>query len=297
MATFVESYLLNSSSIQTTSANKQILLPSIALTGVQIQVLTIRGVVFTAESQGSVEIGGALVTLYDENGNAIAQTTTATAGTAIGSFTLVFEGNLNVNYSLTISADGFDPVTRPVTFTTTTSTLAILLLNNDSSLPIIYGTVTDAVTGAGVVGANVNISGTDGNQVNVTTVANGVFLSYDNYSRGVNYTVTVTALGYDGASQTVQIPTDSIGRNVIFNLEQNASNLTSIAGRIIVAGSSPAVGVADALVALYVASDEVGVTGEVVQTVLTDEFGTYTFINVDPTLSYIIRATKITQIA
>lgn len=295
MATFVESYLLNSSEIQSVTANNQTIVPRIALTSFQGVRLTIRGAVFRADSQDAIPIGGAIVTVYESDGRPIAESITAQSGPEEGSYTIVFDGSLNTTYTITATAQGFDPVTRTVIFENTVNTVVILLLNNDTSTPIIYGTVVDSTTGKGIPGVNINISGGD-SVVNVRTIANGVFLAYDTFRTGVSYTVIASLLGYIQTTQTVQIPEGSVGRNLLITLSKDTTNLTNIVGQVVVEGSDPPVGIPNALVALYVVGSQIGVNEQVVQTVLTDEFGSYTFTEIDPSLDYIIRATKVVPV-
>lgn len=293
MAQYIETYLLNASDLETTGTSAQTIVPNLALKGIQQVALTLRGVVFTAQSNGSVEIVGATIVIYDPNGNAIAQGTSATSGPEIGSYTLSFDGELNVNYTVTISANQYDSTTQTISFINSLNVLLISLLKNDSSLPAIYGRVLDEVTGLGIPDANVNIAGNNV-VVNVTTMSDGTFLAYDHFQTGVNYTVMASKLGYNSTQQNqVQILPDTAGRYVLLSLNQNTSNLTSIVGRVILEGSKPVVGIANALVGLYLIDDNATLDEQLVMTVLSDEYGSYTFNNVAPEKNYIIKAIKV----
>lgn len=248
--------------------------------------------VFTAQSSGTIEIGGATIVIYDPNGNAIVQGTSATSGVELGSYTLSFEGQLNVNYTVVVSADNYAATTDTISFTNNLNATIISLLNDASSVPTIYGRVVDQVTGLGLAYANISITGTN-TVVNVSTMSDGTFLAYDSFQTGVTYTVVASKLGYDTNEIKVQIPTTSLSSFVSFVLGQNTSNLTSIVGRVIVEGSSPVAGIANALIGLFVINESATPNEKLVATALSDQYGSYTFTNVTPEKNYIIKAIKI----
>lgn len=296
MAEYVQSYLLNSSSLQTTEQNSQTIVPNIPLTGISRVGLTIIGIVYVESASGPIPVNGATVIAYGPDGTAVAQATSQTVGTQAGSYTLTFDGEVNVNYTVTATLDGYAATTDVVIFTTSLTASLNLLLGQEGNLLAIYGKVIDANTGEAISGATIRITG-GGNVVIVDTMSDGTFVAYDDFTTGTAYTVTANVLGYTSQSQVVTIEQGQIGRYVIFALNATGINLTSITGRVVVAGSSPVVGIADAFVGLYVVDPEANPARQLVATTLTDEFGSYTFPNVDGGQNYIIKATKIINVS
>lgn len=291
MIQHVETYLLNASHIQTTTNNNQTIAPNLLLKGIEEVVLTIRGSVYTAQSKETIPIAYATVVVYSPNGNVLGETLTAEDG----SYTLTFDGEVNTNYTVTCSANGYDSNTDIIMFTNNLNIAVMFLLTNNTSLPAIYGRVINAA-GDGISNATVNITG-GSSVVNVKTMSDGTFLAYDNFHSGVNYVVSASKIGYGGASQTIEVQVGTVGKYMILTLPQNTTNLTSITGRVIIQGSSnPIVGVANAMVGLYLVDESANPAKQLVATVLTDEYGAYTFTNVDGGQNYIIKATKIISI-
>lgn len=292
MASYVETYLLNASDTVTVAKNTQTIVEDISLTGVQRETLTINGIVYELVNNTPTPINGVTVVVYDPEGTPLAQTLTETIGTQVGAYTLTFEGAANVNYSVTASLAGYDANTDVVTFTTTTVRSLSFLLNTDSSQLAIYGVVIDSVTSEPLPNAYVRIVG-GGNTVIVQTMSDGTFFAYDSFQTGIAYTVTASQVGYDPQTQTVTISEGQIGRYVIFALNADIMNLTNIAGRVIVAGSNPTVGIANALVGLFLVDEAANPAKQLIATVTIDEYGAYTFAGVDGGQTYIVKATKI----
>lgn len=291
MDEYQQSYLLIKSDNQTVTQNNATLVPDAGMISATAVALTIRGVVYTAESGGTSALGGATVVVYDGTGTALATTTTETTGPTTGSYTVAFNGEQGVAYDLTVSASGYQSKTTPVTFTDTFEKEVTVSLDNAATTHSIYGNVVDTATGTGLAGAHITI--TDGTTVivSVTTMADGSYLAYDSFAVGSTYTVTVTKLGYTGDTSTVTM-TDVAGVRQDFSLAVDGSNYTTIIGRVIVNGSSPAVGVANALVSLYEVDTGTGAEN-LVATVLSDTNGSYTFTNVVANKTYIVRAIKV----
>lgn len=296
MAEYVQSYLLNSSSLQTTEQNSQTIVPNIPLTGISRVALTINGVIYAESASGPTPIDGATVIAYGPDGAAVAQATSQTVGTQVGSYTLTFDGETNVNYTVMATLDGYEANTDVVIFTTSLTVSLSLLLGQESNLLAIYGKVIDANTGEAISGATIRIAG-GGNVVIVDTMSDGTFVAYDDFTVGTSYTVTANMLGYESQSQVVTIAQGQVGRYVIFALNMTGINLTSITGRVVVEGSSPVVGIANAFVGLYVVDPTANPARQLVATTLTDEFGSYTFPNVDGNQNYIIKAIKVINVS
>lgn len=291
---YSQSYLLNSTASQNVTQNNQTYVGNLPLTATSSVALTLRGVVTTLDSGGSDGIGGATVIVYGPNGNAIAQTTTDSSGTTIGAFTINFNGEQNVYYYVTATATGYENSTNTVIFDGTTFTTIVLILPTAADIYTFYGTIVDSVTGSGIGNVNVNITDNVNVNVNVTTSSDGNFLAYDNFVVGTTYTITANKLGYT-EQETTAVMLDTTGTRVDFTLVANSDNYTSIIGRVVIDGSNPVAPIADALVGLYVVREGEIPVDNLVDTVFTDYYGNYTFLNLSTSNTYVVRAIKIIQ--
>lgn len=292
VAQYTETYLLNSSDNQTVADNSITVVPSLPLTNFNGVLLTITGVVYTGTTANPTPVNGANVVVYGPDGTLLAEDISKTVGTQVGTYNLVFQGEKDVMYRVVASLEGYNSFSDVAIFTNTETVSLLLLLTDKADVLSIYGRVVDAKTGAGIENANISVVG-GGNSVTAVTGADGSFIVYDGFTAGTNYTVTASKQGYNTQIQEVTIPTTSVGRAITFTLDSDNTNITTITGRVIVEGSNPPVGIADAFVGLFVVSSS-GVT--LVDSRLSDSFGTYTFTNVDATQTYVIKANKIVQV-
>ena len=292
VAQYTETYLLNSSDNQTVADNSITVVPSLPLTNFNGVLLTITGVVYTGTTANPTPVNGANVVVYGPDGTLLAEDISKTVGTQVGTYNLVFQGEKNVMYRVVASLEGYNSFSEVAIFTNTEVVSLLLLLTDKTDVLSIYGRVVDTKTGAGIENANISVVG-GGNSVTAVTGVDGSFIVYDGFTAGTNYTVTASKQGYNTQIQEVTIPTTSVGRAVTFTLDSDNTNITTIAGRVIVEGSNPPVGIADAFVGLFVVSSS-GVT--LVDSRFSDSFGTYTFTNVDATQTYVIKANKIVQV-
>lgn len=289
MATYQEDHLINGTSLRTTTQNEVTNFGDVSLSVASTQRLTLRGAVYGGTTTNFNLLGGARVTVYDSNGVVLASTTTV----ATGSYTLTFEGRSNVPYTVIASATGYEANYGSVTFDDSLLISRIFLLLPDSNINTIYGTIIDT-NGVPIGGANISITnGT--NTVLVTTLGDGTFIAYDGFTAGQRYTITVSKLGYGQTSQTITYPANTNNYQVILTLTELAENYTAIIGKITIAGSSPTIGLGDALVGLYVYNplEEQEI---LIATQKTDQFGNYAFTNVAGGNQYRVRAIRVVQV-
>ena len=289
MAIYEQDYLINGTSLRTTTQNEITNFGDLGLSVASIERVTLRGAVYGGTTTNFNLLGGARVTVYDSNGTALATTTTV----ATGSYSLTFEGIRNEAYTVIASAEGYEPSYGTVIFDDTGLTSRLFLLLPDSNINTIYGTIIDT-KGEPVAGATVTITnGT--NTVLVTTLGDGSFIAYDGFTAGQRYTINVSKLGYEQTTQVITYPANTNNYQTILTLSELAENYTAIIGKITIAGSSPTVGLGDALVGLYVYSP----TEEqetLIATQKTDQFGNYAFTNVVGGNQYRVRAIRIVRV-
>lgn len=292
MAQYTETYLLNSSQTQQVTTNELTVVPTIPLTSTNRVLLTINGVVYTGTMSSPTPVNGARIIAYAPDGTPLAEDLTETIGNQEGSYSLVFEGEKNVTYNVTASLDGYNASTATTIFTNSEVRSISFLLGTENNILAIYGIVVDASTGTGIGNVNIRIVGPEGG-VTLTTASDGSFVAYDSFTAGSTYTVTASQLGYDTQTQQVVIAEGDIGKYITFALNRDNTNLTSITGRVIVEGSNPEVGIANAFVGLFIVSTS---ENQLIASKLTDEYGMYTFTNLDPSQVYIVKATKIVKV-
>ena len=290
MAVYEQDYLINGTSLQTTTQNQITNAGDLNLTLVSTEILTLRGTVYGGTTTSFTPIGEARVTIYDSKGTALASTTTVGTGT----YTLIFEGTRNTQYTVVASATGYASNHDTVTFSNSQFAALSLLLSPVSNTNTIYGKVIDT-NGDPISGAKIFISnGT--NTVLVSTMNDGTFIAYDGFTAGESYTIIVDKLGYGETTQTIVYPADTNNYQVVLTLAPITENYTAIIGRITIAGSSPPVGLNDALVGLYLynATDQ---TETLIANQKTDQFGNYAFTNVTGGNQYRIRAIRIVPVS
>lgn len=292
MAQYNEIYLLNSSQAQQVTTDQLTVVPTIPLTSTNRVLLTINGVVYTGTTSSPTPVNGARVIVYAPDGTPLAEDLTQTIDNQVGAYSLVLEGEKNVTYQITANLDGYNASTTTTIFTNSEAKSISFLLGAESNILAIYGVVVDASTGTGIGNVNIRVVGPEGG-VTLTTASDGSFVAYDSFTVGSTYTVTASQLGYDTQVQQVVIAEGNIGKYVTFALNRDNTNLTSITGRVIVEGSNPEVGIANAFVGLFVVTTS---ENQLIASKLTDEYGMYTFTNVDPNKVYIVKATKIVEV-
>lgn len=290
IAVYEQDYLINGTSLQTTTQNEVTNAGDLSLTLVSTEILTLRGAVYGGTTTSFTPIEGARVIIYDPNGTALESTTTAGTGT----YTLIFEGTRNVQYTVVASASGYESNHDTVTFSDSPFAALSLLLSPNSNTNTIYGKVIDT-NGEPISGAKISITNA-ANAVLVSTMSDGTFIAYDGFTAGGTYSIIVNKLGYAETTQTIVYPADTNNYQVILTLAAVVDNYTAIIGRITIAGSSPAVGLNDALVGLYLynAADQ---KETLIANQKTDQYGNYAFTNVTGGNQYRVRAIRIVPVS
>ena len=290
MATYTQTCLLNAGSHFESGNNTQTTLPGLELTGVDQIQLSLTGIVYQTVDDALSEIANAVIVIYSPQGTAVAQSVTDSNG----AYSVTFSGQTNVNYVVTASCTGFDSQSDVVIFTDSLSKSLSFLLKTESSKIVIYGYVTDTL-GNPVPYANISVTSST-TSVTASAAQDGSFMIYDGFTTDTTYSVTASQVGYNGTTQTITIPAGSTSKMLQLQLTKNTLNFTSIAGRVTVAGSSPVVGIAGALVGLYAVNADSLLDMTLTNTVMTNEYGVYTFIGINPDTTYVVKALKIVDI-
>ena len=288
MDVYQQVYLINASDPVNAVQNQANLVAPLALTATTTEILTLRGQIFGGTTTNYSSLNGALVVVYDLNGVALGSATTDSGGY----YTVVFNGQRNTSYNVVASAPNYNATYGPVTFSNSSFAALSLLLTNASSIPIIMGQVTDT-NGQGIAGAEVYVSSSN-SSVLVTTMNDGSFIAYDSFTTGTNYTITASKMGYTSNSTTLTYPADNTSVKVTLILDSTNENLTTIIGKIIIAGSSPETVITDAYVGLFLINSSG--TEQLISSQKTNAAGLYAFTNVVGGNQYRIRAVKIVEL-
>lgn len=290
MAVYEQDYLINSTSLQTTTQNQTTDVPDLSLTAASTEILTLRGQVYGGTTTSFNPIDGARVTIYDPNGTALESSITVDGGL----YTLIFNGTRNVTYTVVGLAPGYESGFDVIAFRDSQFAALSLLLSPDANINTIYGKVVDS-NGVAISDADIYISSTS-NAVLVTTMSDGTFIAYDGFTAGETYTITASKLGYAQTTQTIVYPSNSNNYQVTLTLAPMTENYTAITGRVIIEGSSPIAGLGDALVGLYL-YNPTEQTETLIATQKTNQYGYYAFTNVTGGNQYRVRAVRIVSVS
>lgn len=292
MATYEQVFTTKSSSAGELENNQVIYVDDLVLVPITNNIIQLRGTIYAGTT--STPVNGATIIVYNPNNEAIATDESRTIDGQVGSYSITFDGEYGQIYGVTALLEGYDSLNQNISFSSSAVSVLNFTLPLSTTQNAIYGTVTDA-SNTPIADANVTVDySTD--TIAVQTSEEGAYIATGGLQAGVQGTITVSKFGYIGETRAFTFPTTNfLEENFSLEIDPLA-NFTTITGQVLEQGGSTVLGISGAFVGLYRVDTSVTPENEVlIDSVLTDEYGYYTFTDIPAGYTYLVRATKVEE--